>query len=470
MITKRRYHRGLLHGLLPFSAGIDASTASHCVVEDVHVRYPFHEMTVNGYSIPSRAGCILGENNVWRNNSVSFSSESGLLINGSGNRIEGSIFHDIGYAMGPSAGIVTGTQDTASNIITSNTVYRTVHFGVRHNGMAGGEISHNDIREVCLAVDDCGPTYAWGTDGQGTEIAYNVVSVNRGDTTFGIYLDDGSRGHVVHHNLVLAHGIVGIGVKGPNDILNNTILPSGSPASVGGPPIQFVPAPPWYQGVEVTDLSGMTVANNLIPLSPNLHVTLITTYNDVDAYFNAAVVGKAEYTTYTIPLADFALQSQSDPAVLDLADVHHLTFAIPWREGAFEARVDDVALVRGDGGDDLVLDDFDDLDDESLISASWWAGGGEGSTASLTFETDGDRSVAVFEGDQVPDGWQGMSLDISSLDLTEFEAVRFTARTTGTLRITSPDGDPTIRRNLKVRVIDCVTYVHLVTFQTKSNH
>ena len=58
--------------------------------------------------------------------------------------------------------------------------------------------------------DDAGATYAWGTDGKGSVIAYNWVHHSVQNHTVGIYLDNFCKNFVVHHNVVWACGSSGI--------------------------------------------------------------------------------------------------------------------------------------------------------------------------------------------------------------------------------------------------------------------
>ena len=50
---------------------------------------------------------------------------------------------------------------------------------------------------------DCGSTYEWGTDGEGSEIAYNYIHDNR---EVGIYLDNNSSNFSIHDNVLKKNG------------------------------------------------------------------------------------------------------------------------------------------------------------------------------------------------------------------------------------------------------------------------
>ncbi len=55
-----------------------------------------------------------------------------------------------------------------------------------------------------LLTNDLGMTYSYQTKSEGTVLAYNLVHHNwgRAPGNVGIYLDDMSQDHIVHHNLV----------------------------------------------------------------------------------------------------------------------------------------------------------------------------------------------------------------------------------------------------------------------------
>jgi hypothetical protein len=81
-------------------------------------------------------------------------------------------------------------------------------------------------------------TYCYQTDGEGTQIAYNRIHHNFAPGNggcVGIYLDDWSRNHVVHHNVVFQVN-ESIALNPPksrgNRILNNTLSAFGRTISM----------------------------------------------------------------------------------------------------------------------------------------------------------------------------------------------------------------------------------------------
>lgn len=434
-----------LSGLRIFSAGIEAGKSSGIVVEDVHVRYPVHELIVDGYATPDRATCRLGSNSIWRRGSVSQSSHSGLILLGDDNLVEHSVFSDAGYAFSSTTAGIANWGHTTGNRLSYNTITRTGVYGVRFDGLTSGRISHNDLSAVCLWVPDCGGLYAAHTDGLGAELDHNRVSVSGWrDLANAIYLDDMTEGFVVHHNLVLDYAQAGIMIKGPSHVLSNTVLPAGTV------PIAYMPAPPWAEGEENQDLSATLIANNVMPSSPNLTVSLTQQQEGATGYFAATVPAGTTLGRYELPFSAFAQGTCSDPVLpFDLAATAYLTFTGSWPDGDFELWLDDVELIGGDGAEDLMVGDFSDGAWVEALGVDWWGGGGTGAEGTLSFEIDPESGTpaAHLVGAMVPGGWAVISLDLQDFDLSAYTGIRFSAHTSGTLRITAAEGSPILTHN-----------------------
>ena len=342
------------------------------------------------------------------------SSHSGILLLGSNDRVDDTVFHDIGYAHTSAGAIATDpARATAQLAITHNSISRTSGIGIFFDAASASRLSYNDVRETCLHIPDCGPLYAWNTNGLGTSIDHNVVSSVSWDTTNGIYLDDGSYGYVIHHNVVLSYGLAGIGVKGPGDVFNNTVLSSGLA------PIAYTPPPPGAAAAAPTDLRAMVVANNIFSGSPSVVVSLTLGPSDDAAYFKHTVIAAQETASYQVAFSELRLQTQATPRPFDLTQPRSLQIVPGVLDGAFDLWLDDVELVGVAGVSDL-LDDFEDGDDAASTGVYWWAGAGQGSAlqSSVTTDPTTGSAAAHLMGDQVPGGWVSLSLDLSQLDLS----------------------------------------------------
>ena len=167
---------------------------------------------------------LLGKDSYVRDSRITNSAGNGVFLGGSLNRVENSVISNVAYNAGDEAGVYILGSD---NVVSRNTIFNTGRSGVVHRYSPRAKILHNLIHTVLLQTTDGGGTYTWGSDGAGTEIAYNkIYNVKSGGFgAGGIYLDNFSRNHVVHHNVVWDSDF-GLKMNPPNSsnkIYNNTL-------------------------------------------------------------------------------------------------------------------------------------------------------------------------------------------------------------------------------------------------------
>jgi parallel beta-helix repeat protein len=247
--TRRRFGfdlEGLAHielaGFELLAASINLHKATHCVVDGLRARWVSldHDMAGgfnrdHGIGPDSQGlGIVLGgAHNVVRNSIISHNFGDGISMFGASNTVENCIVHDCNYAASDCAPI---TATGVGHLIRGNTLHNAARSILVHRRFQAGKILHNHMYNAGLICDDLGMTYTYQTDGQGTEIAYNRIHHNfaRGWGCVGIYLDDASRNHLVHHNLVYQVSEA-IALNPPdsraNLIFNNTL--DGFRASIG---------------------------------------------------------------------------------------------------------------------------------------------------------------------------------------------------------------------------------------------
>ncbi len=191
-----------IQGIQLFATAIksDAST-SGCDINNVRAKYVSHSMFLFDTWNDGGQGIELsGNNNVFRNSVIEYSSGNGVRLQGSSNVVSNCLIHDVNYAGGDEAGVyLTGS----SHRVTNNTIYNFGRSGVHHSVCLNAKILNNDIYYGSLQSNDCGGTYCWVTDGGGTEIAYNIVHemITGGNGGNGIFIDDDSSNFLIHHNL-----------------------------------------------------------------------------------------------------------------------------------------------------------------------------------------------------------------------------------------------------------------------------
>ena len=141
---------------------------------------------------------ILGSNITFKNCSIAYSAGNGLYDGGTNNKIINCIIHDVCYMGGYTAAI--NAPGTAGEY-RQNTLYNSGRYIFLHAGKQF-KFLNNDLFNGGILTDDIGLTYTYGTDGQGSVIAYNKVHDNKANIGIGIYLDNYTKNYVVHHNLV----------------------------------------------------------------------------------------------------------------------------------------------------------------------------------------------------------------------------------------------------------------------------
>jgi hypothetical protein len=210
------------------------STSSNIVLDDVHLRYPSH-FTL---STPGRAwetgikdsGVLLhGRNHTLTNSTIAFSAGNGVALGGSSHTVENNIIHDVNSAATDSSAISAGWYGITSNghTVRFNTLFNAGRSVLVHRNTQNLKVLNNHLYNAGALVNDLGMTYTFQTDGAGTEIAYNLVHDNLApDENMGIYLDNGSRNFLVHHNIVY-NVKVALNLNLPstnNRVYSNTLL------------------------------------------------------------------------------------------------------------------------------------------------------------------------------------------------------------------------------------------------------
>jgi len=256
------------------AASINMRSASNCLIDGCIVRYPtpfflfkeeFNREANPEISKWSGCGIIMsGQNNTIKNTYIAHSWGDGVSIWGTNNTVDNCVIEDCNWMAVDCAPItVTGTNHT----ITNNSLRQTARSGLVHRYLQNGKINHNEISFCGVLTADLGITYAFNTDGKGTEMAYNWFHDNlTEDTSIGIYLDNGDKNFLVHHNVVW-NCKEGVRLNTPSDmnkIYNNTLWTTNRAVAMqemNGTKMTNVET--WNNLSNKTDFSGNNVANNL---------------------------------------------------------------------------------------------------------------------------------------------------------------------------------------------------------------
>jgi len=241
-------------------AAIDLQDAEHCLIEDCHLRYIDHAREFDTNQMPPSRNVVTGRANTWRQCSLAYAGGSLLRVGGEDNLVLSCYLWDGNYIGGYQS--LLDLRGAVGAQILGSTICRAGRDVVQHHRAKRIRIERCDIWNANLLNNDSGATYAWGTDGEGSVIAYNWVHDNIGDSTVGIYLDNFDKNFIVHHNVVWNNSGTGIRLNSDslnNLIANNTIAQSARPFGT------FT-----YAKYEPT-MEGTRILNNLIlgALRPN---------------------------------------------------------------------------------------------------------------------------------------------------------------------------------------------------------
>jgi len=272
-VTKRRWAFDLsgrahveVRGFRIFAASINMDQAEHCVVDGVRASFVSVQRVMKGGFNRDRGispaaeglGIVLGgRNNTIRNSVVAYCTGDGVSIYGESNTVTNCVVHDCNTSASDCAPITcTGT----GHAIVNCTLFNAGRSIVVHRKLRKGRIEHNHMFRAGLMTNDLGATYTFQTDGQGTVIAYNRIHDVHCHTGVGIYVDNMSPNHLVHHNLVTRCDDCGIRLNTPTRnvlIYNNTLTGNGKSMDR------------WGSKGNV-DQSGCVVANNIMTDSVKL--------------------------------------------------------------------------------------------------------------------------------------------------------------------------------------------------------
>jgi hypothetical protein len=364
----------------------------------------------DGYNVsPEYYGGIevSGSGNQINGGLIEFAGRASVHLAGSGNTVEQVTIQDSGMTWSNDAGIVS--MDGTQELIQNNTIQRTALAGVTMGSQS--KVLNNLVTSNCLVMEDCGNLNSWSLDGQGTEIAYNILKGNQARWGAAIYLDAGCHNFNLHDNLAQQILWSGTNITGINTIENNTFL------DVQHQGINFVPG-----ATEVgADWSAGIAEHNQLGEPFPIEVALVQPTSIIPDY--------AYYTAY-ITLApspgprrvevDFSQMAQGawsqNQVPMDLSQVWAIMFSFDPIASAFNYTVNNLRMLpTGASGDTGAV---------AVSGGDWTVSCNGGSTCALTNAdptTWGDTGSSVFNGQNALTA----PLQSSLADLTAYRGVAF---------------------------------------------
>lgn len=152
-------------------------TGNHDTVDSLASEYSSHLRSFNAYYTEGDVNHIIGDDNIWKNSIIEKSGSAGSIVRGNRNLIENNIVNDVTYQATNHAGLDMDDQTVTyrDNQFLYNSVARSGRSGIFLFGSQNGRALFNKVTDWALLTNDMGGIYAWGTDGAGTEIAFNEV-------------------------------------------------------------------------------------------------------------------------------------------------------------------------------------------------------------------------------------------------------------------------------------------------------
>ena len=212
-----------ISGFRVVAASVNMAGADHCLINQCRFRWVGLRRDIRGgfnrdtrTNIKSEGlGIAVGghKNAIW-SSVVAYSLGDGITVWGTSNVVGNCVLHDCDLSGSDCAPVtVTGVGHQVKDC----TIYRAGRSGILHRKLKRGRIEHNHIHHVGLMTSDLGGTYTYWTDGGGTVLAYNRIHdvFCPGYGGSGIYIDNGSAGFDIHHNLCYKNQLAGIHVNTP---------------------------------------------------------------------------------------------------------------------------------------------------------------------------------------------------------------------------------------------------------------
>ena len=203
----------------------------------------------NGYSYASIEITGESENCVIQNSLIDGNWGGGIYFEGEGNKVTNCVVSNCNWMGNGTANIATNGED---HTISFCDVFNSGKFLILHNNTQHLTIKNNHLYNGGYLANDLGLTYCYVTDGNESEIAYNVVHGNYAkEAGVGIYIDMEGKKFLIHHNVVYdcKYGIQTVMSAYDHELYNNTIM--GCAKAIN------------YWGVDGSNMYNQRVYNNI---------------------------------------------------------------------------------------------------------------------------------------------------------------------------------------------------------------
>ena len=271
-----------IQGINLFACTINSKNSNNNVISNITGTYLSHFTGGFGWTAPDDSGiALIGNNNTIKNSLLQFSAGNGITMGGDNNIAIDNKITDVNYNACDGAGVnmVWGSGNKAQY----NEIANCGRDGIKCTGALKVTITNNLFHDFMLQTTDGGAVYTYGTKGTGSIIAYNKCysGHDNGFGTAGIYLDNGSDGFYVHHNLCykVDHGFKNNHPSTNNKIDKNTFI--GTKMAVDADSLAQFGGTTYtnniFQGGQARLGTGTTQTNNVMP---STKVVFVDAVND----------------------------------------------------------------------------------------------------------------------------------------------------------------------------------------------
>jgi hypothetical protein len=200
------------------------------------------------YAHNSDSGIVInGTGNVLENSTIAYSAGNGVALIGSSNTIKNNLINHIDYIANFCSGITLTFSPSSGNEIENNTIYATGRSAIQVNAGNNEDISYNNFFDAMMLSRDGGEIYSSvpGGAATGTHIHNNwfhdtqslVTGPADNYSLSGVYLDEDTNGVEVdqnvfwnnqYYNIQLRGSNLGVTSPNNNNVHNNTIPDASS--------------------------------------------------------------------------------------------------------------------------------------------------------------------------------------------------------------------------------------------------
>jgi hypothetical protein len=223
-----------IQGINLFACSIETSNSSSGVtINGITAAYVSQSMLIpTGWYLPNTDGIeIKGSGDVLENSTIEYSTGDGVIV-GPNSRVVNNIIHDVDNT---GANVAAVRMLAGGSTVSHNTIYNSGRHGILAE-VTHATVSYNYIYAVGLQTTEPGAIYTANINGQGSIMAYNIVTdIHTGGWGgTGLFLDNNTSGWIVHNNIVtnVDYALKFNFSAHNNDIYNNTL--EGTLGSVGG--------------------------------------------------------------------------------------------------------------------------------------------------------------------------------------------------------------------------------------------